>query len=85
MLEAPQVVLTPSSSRSLAHEGKDLLAGAGHGAHRHHQRVDHDVMGRDAEIRGAFDDLLATAKRTSGSSEIPVSSFEIATTARYIS
>ncbi len=37
-------------------------------------------MGGDAEIRARSTIFFATAKRTSGSSEMPVSSLEIATT-----
>ena len=39
-------------------QGEDLQAGGRHGADRHHQRIDDDVVGGDAEVGGALDDLL---------------------------
>jgi len=63
------------------HQAHDLHAGLIDGADGHDQWIDDDVAGRDAVVDGALDDFLATAKRTSGSSEIPVSSFEMAITA----
>ena len=39
------------------HERKDLLARGPHCADRHHERVDHDVLRRDAEIGRSLDDF----------------------------
>ena len=40
-----------------AYQSEHLNARRGHGTHRHDQRIDHDVMGRDAVIGRALDDL----------------------------
>ncbi len=46
----------------LAHQRENLLTGSGHGTDGHDQRIDHDVMGGNAEISGAFHDLLGHGK-----------------------
>ena len=56
--EAPQEVLTLSSVAQPVHQAHDLHARLVDGADRHHQRIDHDVAGRDAVIHRALDDLL---------------------------
>ena len=63
------------------HDRKNLASGQAHRTDWHHQRVDQDVLPRDPVIQRPFDDLRATLSRTSGSSEMPVSSFEIPITA----
>jgi hypothetical protein len=40
------------------HQREHLMAGGRHRADRHDQRIDDDVMGGNAEIGGALDDLL---------------------------
>ena len=62
MLDAPQVVLTPSSSRRLAHQGENLLTSSCHRTDGHDQGVNHDVMGGNAKIGSAFDDLLGNGE-----------------------
>ena len=49
-----------------AHQSEHLLAGRGHGANRHDQRVNHDIMRRNAEIGSAFHDLLGHGKADIG-------------------
>ena len=56
--EAPQVVLTLSSSRSRRTSCEDLLAGLGERPDRHDQRVDDDVRARDAVVGRPLDDPL---------------------------
>ena len=58
VFEAPQVVFTPSSSRSSCRVSKNSRDGARLGADRHRQGVDDDVLGRDAVVAGGRDDLL---------------------------
>mmetsp|Transcript_3632 Transcript_3632/g.6670 ORF Transcript_3632/g.6670 Transcript_3632/m.6670 type:complete len:276 (-) Transcript_3632:1073-1900(-) len=41
-----------------AHEGEDLMACRRHGADGHDQRINHDVMGGNAEVCRALDNLL---------------------------
>ena len=43
-------------------KGENLKARCTHRANRHDQRVNHDVMCRDAKIGGAFDDFLSDCK-----------------------
>jgi hypothetical protein len=45
-----------------AQQREDLLAGGAHGADRHDQRVDNDVMRLDAVIGGVLDDLLGNGE-----------------------
>ena len=64
-----------------AQQAEHLIAGIVHGADRHDERIDNNILVGNPVIRGALNNFLATAKRTSGSIEIPVSSLEMATTA----
>ena len=80
MFEAPQVVFTPSSSRSRRTSVKTCwpaVAIAPTGITSGSTTMSCAGMPKSAARSTIF---FATAKRTSGSSEIPVSSFEIATT-----
>ena len=45
-----------------AHQGEHLQAGRCHRADGHHQRIDHDVVGRNAKVCGPLDDLLGHFK-----------------------
>ena len=58
VFDAPQVVLTPSSSRSRCNVAMKAVDGARLGADRHRKRIDHDVLGRDPEVTGGRHDLL---------------------------
>ncbi len=51
-------MLTLSSSRSRRTSRKTCRPAVRHRADRHHQRVDDDVLARDAVVGGALDDLL---------------------------
>ena len=80
MLEAPQVVLTPSSSRSRRTRAKTwrpAVAMAPIGMTSGSTTMSWAGMPKSAARSTIF---FATAKRTSGSSEMPVSSLEMATT-----
>ena len=77
-LEAPQVVLTFSSSRRRRIRRITCAAGVVDRADRHDQRIDDDVLARMPKSAARSTIFLATAKRTSGSSEMPVSSLEMA-------
>ena len=80
--EAPQVVLTLSSSRSRRTSCEHLLAGLAERPDRHDQRVDDDVRARDAVVGGALDDPLGDREPDVGvHRRCPVSSLLIATTA----
>ena len=80
MLEGPQVVLTLSSSRRRRSSAKTWRPASPMRADRHDQRIDDDVMRRDAEIGAALDDLLGHGEADVGVLEMPVSSLEMATT-----
>ena len=67
-----------------AQQREDLLAGGAHGADRHDQRIDDDVMRGMPKSAARSTIFLATSKRTSGSSEMPVSSLEMATTGNIV-
>ncbi len=45
-----------------ADKGENLQARSRHGTDRHDERINHDVMRRNAEIGGAFDDLLGDSE-----------------------
>ena len=80
MLDAPQVVFTPSSSRkrrTSAKTCKPAVPIAPIGMTSGSTTMSCAGMPKSAARSTIF---LATAKRTSGSSEMPVSSFEMATT-----
>ena len=80
MLEAPQVVLTPSSSRrrrTRAKTCRPAVAMAPIGMTRGSTTMSWAGMPKSA---ARWTILRATSKRTSGSSEMPVSSLEMATT-----
>ena len=73
--EAPHVVFTPSSSRSRPRSRKTWRPAVRIAPIGMTQRVDDDVLARDAVVeRRARRSCFATANRTSGSSEMPVSS-----------
>ena len=65
-LLAPQVVLTPSSSRSRRTRRNTCWPGRPHGPDRHHERVDHDVAARDAVVGGAVHDALVFGEAEGG-------------------
>mmetsp|Transcript_29628 Transcript_29628/g.58574 ORF Transcript_29628/g.58574 Transcript_29628/m.58574 type:complete len:375 (-) Transcript_29628:358-1482(-) len=48
------------------HQGKDLKARRAHGPDGHDQRVNNDIMGRNAEISRPFHDLLGDGKADVG-------------------
>ena len=62
------------------HQPEHLLAGGAHGADRHDQRIDDDVLRLDAVIGRALDDLLCHLEADVGVFQMPVSSLEMATT-----
>ena len=57
-LLAPQVELTLELVAQPAEDPEDLAAGRRHRPDRHEQRVDDDVLARDAVVGGPLDDPL---------------------------